>query len=76
MIVIDHEKCCWKNGECSDCGTTCKCEGGCTTTSGGCIDVCPVNAISRKDVLIIDPEACCDCGSCVEECPKGALSIE
>ena len=74
MIVIDYEKCCWKDGQCTECGSGCSCGSGCTATSGGCLDACPCSAISRQDVVIIDSDACCDCGACVEACPKGALS--
>lgn len=80
MITIDYDKCCWKDGKCSSEGEDgkCDCGGGhcCTLTSGGCIDVCPVEAISRAAILVIDSDACLDCGLCVDECPKDALSLE
>ena len=78
MIIINYEKCCWKDGKCSNTKEdgTCDCGGGhcCTETSGGCMDVCPSDAITRQDKLIIDPELCLECELCIDECPKGALS--
>lgn len=48
----------------------------------GCVDVCPVECISRGDPSIkwptyyIDPSACIDCGACVPECPYKAIFPE
>jgi len=40
---------------------------------GGCIDLCPVIAISMiKDVVTIDNDLCTECGSCVKVCPMKA----
>ena len=66
-IKIDHEKCCWKDGKC----TECSCEGECT----GCAEICPVNALVRKEKLEINHEACIDCGSCIAVCKYQALSF-
>jgi Fe-S-cluster-containing hydrogenase component 2 len=66
-VKIDYAKCCWQDGKC----TSCDCGGACT----GCLEVCPVNAISRKDVVIIDEAKCIDCGSCVAACKHEALSL-
>jgi Fe-S-cluster-containing hydrogenase component 2 len=39
-----------------------------------CEQVCPVNALSRKDgVVQLDTETCISCFKCVEACPFGAL---
>ena len=46
---------------------------------GGCIDVCPVEAIvpgkpvSEWPWYYIDPDTCIDCGACVAECPFEAI---
>jgi ferredoxin len=39
-----------------------------------CVDVCPVDAFREgKMMLVIDPDACIDCGVCEAECPAGAI---
>jgi ferredoxin len=39
-----------------------------------CVDVCPVDAFREgRNMLVIDPEACIDCGVCEAECPAGAI---
>jgi len=47
-----------------------------------CVESCPNNAIhpAANDAaaeavsqLYINPEECIDCGSCVSECPQGAI---
>lgn len=36
---------------------------------------CPNDAISEgSDKYIIDPDACIDCGNCIEVCPNQAIS--
>lgn len=67
-LVIDHEKCCVKNGGCEKCdkGETC----------AHCVDVCPVQALTKDDVIKIDEERCILCGACVATCKQGALTIE
>ena len=67
MIKIDYDKCCWKEGQCTSC------KGGCENS---CVDVCPVNAITRKDKVVIDKDKCIDCGVCVNSCEHGALTLE
>jgi|GEM_PF-3138862 ferredoxin len=44
-IKIDYSKCCWKDGKCTSCG----CGGG--KVCIGCVEACPVSALSRKKVL-------------------------
>jgi ferredoxin len=40
---------------------------------GGCIDLCPVIAISMiNDVVTIDEEICVKCGICIKVCPVRA----
>jgi NAD-dependent dihydropyrimidine dehydrogenase PreA subunit len=67
-IKIDYEKCCWKDGKC----TSCQCGGSCT----GCVEMCPVQAISRGDVVKINEELCISCGACISACEHSALSFE
>ena len=43
------------------------------TGCGGCIDSCPVDAISEGEIYVIDAELCTDCGDCVETCPVEAI---
>ena len=43
-----------------------------------CVSVCPVDCIHPGDYqdqefMIIDPDACIDCGLCQPECPIGAI---
>jgi len=50
-----------------------------------CVPVCPVDCIrpvggagefTGSEMLYIDPEACIDCGACMDECPVGAVHYE
>jgi electron transport complex protein RnfB len=68
-VKIDYERCCWKDGK-----ATCSCT--CCVNGKGCIAVCPVEAITRNDVVRVDDDKCIDCGVCVEVCPSKALSME
>ena len=39
-----------------------------------CVAVCPVDCFYEgKDMLVIDPDECIDCGVCVPECPADAI---
>lgn len=43
-----------------------------------CVDVCPVNCIypgeyKGEEFMVIDPEICIDCDSCLPECPIEAI---
>ncbi|MFH0869984.1 MAG: 4Fe-4S binding protein [archaeon] len=67
-LIIDYEKCCWKDGKCSGCG--------CGKACVGCVEACPFGALQRKDKLILDKDLCSECGACVTACKHGALSLE
>lgn len=44
---------------------------------GGCVGVCPQDALSLQEVLLcVDDVKCVGCGLCVKFCPVDALSIE
>ena len=39
-----------------------------------CVEVCPVDCFYEgRNMLVIDPEQCIDCGVCVPECPVDAI---
>jgi digeranylgeranylglycerophospholipid reductase len=40
---------------------------------GGCVSVCPVDAIALAETRLTVRENCIDCGMCVPACPVGAL---
>ena len=42
---------------------------------GGCVAVCPQNALTLKETFIECNDKCNDCGFCVKFCPVGALSF-
>lgn len=42
-----------------------------------CAEVCPVGCFHEgKNMLVIDPKTCIDCGVCVRECPAEAIVSE
>lgn len=42
-----------------------------------CIEICPVSCFYEgRNMVIIDPDVCIDCGVCVAECPIGAIKPE
>jgi ferredoxin len=44
------------------------------TNCGSCVEVCPVEAISKGDKKHnIDADKCVDCGACAGECPVEAI---
>jgi len=48
---------------------------GCKHTT--CVTVCPVDCFYEgKDMLVINPDECIDCGVCVPECPEDAIITE
>ena len=39
-----------------------------------CVVVCPVEAFHEdKEMLVINPDTCIDCGACIPECPVKAI---
>jgi L-aspartate semialdehyde sulfurtransferase ferredoxin len=44
---------------------------------GGCISLCPVDAISMdyEWVVIVDDEKCIGCGFCTSSCPTKAIKV-
>ena len=39
-----------------------------------CVGVCPADCFHEgPNFLVIDPDACIDCGLCAAECPVGAI---
>jgi len=43
-----------------------------------CAEVCPVNAISKREdgIVILNEEECSGCASCIEACPYGSISFD
>ncbi len=41
---------------------------------GGCVSVCPVDAISLAETHLVIESTCIECGLCLSACPVGALS--
>ena len=43
---------------------------------GGCVSVCPVEALTLAETRLLVGDACIECGDCAEACPVGALQME
>ena len=42
-----------------------------------CVEVCPVDCFYEgKNMLVIKPDECIDCGVCEPECPVDAITLE
>jgi ferredoxin len=42
-----------------------------------CVEVCPVNCFYEgKNMIVINPDECIDCGVCEPECPAEAIKPE
>ena len=67
MIKIDYDKCCWKDGKC----TQCSCKGLCV----GCVEACKFGALERKDKLEFYPDKCTNCGACIAACEHDAIKM-
>lgn len=46
------------------------------TYCGGCVSVCPANALTLAETRLIVSEECIDCGDCILACPVGALRFD
>ena len=68
VAKIDYSKCCWKDGKCSSCS--------CCRTCNGCVEACPVEAITRKKKVVIDKKKCISCSACVIARKYGAISVD
>ena len=66
-ITIDYEKCCWKDGK----YTKSDCEEECSR----CLEICPVQALTRNNKIEVDNTKCIDCGSCIAVCKYQAISF-
>ncbi len=42
---------------------------------GGCVSVCPVEALTLAETRLEVCEECIDCGDCISACPVGALQL-
>ncbi|NOX71727.1 MAG: 4Fe-4S dicluster domain-containing protein [Candidatus Micrarchaeota archaeon] len=42
---------------------------------GGCVSVCPVEALTLTEHGLVCDAKCINCGTCVKFCPAGALSL-
>lgn len=40
---------------------------------GGCISICPADALSMRENGIVCSEKCTDCRICIKFCPVGAI---
>jgi digeranylgeranylglycerophospholipid reductase len=43
---------------------------------GGCVSVCPMEALTLAETRLIVNDSCVDCGDCVLACPVGALQAD
>jgi digeranylgeranylglycerophospholipid reductase len=46
----------------------------CCAYCGGCVSVCPVEALTLEEARLVVDETCIDCEDCITACPVGALS--
>ncbi len=67
VIKIDYKKCCWKDGKCTSCCCGGKCE--------GCVEACPVGALTRGKLVEVDAEKCINCGACISACKHEAIKL-
>ena len=40
---------------------------------GGCVGLCPANALTLMETSLVISDACINCGICIKFCPVGAL---
>ncbi|UCF62207.1 MAG: geranylgeranyl reductase family protein [Anaerolineaceae bacterium] len=46
------------------------------TYCGGCVSVCPVEALTLEETQLRVDDGCIECGDCLPACPVGALRLE
>lgn len=46
------------------------------TYCGGCVSVCPVDALTLAETRLVVEDVCIDCAKCVTACPVGALRLD
>lgn len=48
------------------------------TGEGKCVEACPSEVLEKKDgkCVIAKPDDCVECGSCVDECPHKAITLD
>ena len=42
---------------------------------GTCVCVCPENALTLAESLVVDEQRCTECCRCIDICPFGALHL-
>ena len=40
---------------------------------GGCVSLCPADALTLEETYLVISEECIECGICITFCPVGAL---
>ena len=56
---------------------TAECEHSVCCFCGGCVGVCPTQALTLEGrILKVDEGKCTSCGTCVKFCPVEALRLE
>ena len=57
--------------------TTLQLEGKLCTGCRSCLNVCPrgVFEVEGKRAVVVDRDACIECGACALNCPDGALAV-
>lgn len=69
----------WKIDECATCewrGVMVVVDPARCAYCGGCVSVCPVEALTLFETRLEVSDECIDCGDCIPTCPVGALSSE
>lgn len=52
-----------------------KVDGNLCLRCGGCVSVCPFDAIEATDGKVYPNERCTECGICKKVCPVGAIDV-